>query len=106
LTKSNESDFQLKQTQDDLKQTQHILGQVKEKSEAEIKQIRQEHQVEISKLHVTLNRFNRAALKSAKRETDMRTKIAECKNKLAEAIELRDSFEQQVKDFEAEFIFL
>lgn len=98
---------QLVQTKGELSHTTQKLNRaeeetvrVKTESEIQLKKIKEDHQIAISKLHLTLNRFNDAALESAKRETQMRNQIQECKNKLVQVLEQRDLVKEELENYE------
>nr|WAK84898.1 hypothetical protein [Amicula sp. isolate GU52X-4 cfCalB7] len=70
---------------------------VKEKSQSKIERIKDSYDTQISKLHVTLNRFNEAALASAQQEREILGKMQFYKNELAETIENNESLKNEIK---------
>ena len=86
----------LTEAKSQLNETQNELTEAK-KDKIRIKEDYKKH---ISKLHTTLNRFNDAALASAKRENEMRNEIKQCKNQLGELIEQRDLIKEELFNIE------
>jgi hypothetical protein len=94
LTKT---ESQLTEAKSEIIQAIEEISKVKIDSEITLSEINQETQVKISKLHVTLTRFNEAAMYSAQQETKMRSEIFQCRNLLADTLQIRDDLKETVK---------
>jgi len=109
--KLNQTQGELNQTQGDLNQTQKELTQtetqlteateniskVKINSQITLNEVKKETKIIIGKLHVTLRRFNDAAMLSAQQETKIRTEISECTTLLADSLLIRDDLQKTVE---------
>jgi hypothetical protein len=78
--------------------SQDALKQEKMEFQTRVREVENKALLKISKLHVTLNRFNDQALLYAKKETEMRQIIVESKTELAAAINQRDFLNLQLSE--------